>query len=194
MWIEHRWGSFANGEEGYEELDAPVAYRFGLKTWANWVDSTVNPNKTRVFFTTMSPTHMRSVSLYPHLLDITNLRFNNHIPLLCRSADWNNKDGIKCYNETKPVMKRGHWGTGSDKRIMNVVDSIVEKMKVPVTVINITQMSEHRVDAHSSVYTETQGKLLTDEQKADPLRYADCIHWCLPGVPDTWNQAFLAYL
>ncbi|RVW32521.1 Protein trichome birefringence-like 3 [Vitis vinifera] len=125
------------GEEGYEELDAPVAYR---------------------------------------------------------SADWNNKDGIKCYNETKPVMKRGHWGTGSDKRIMNVVDSIVEKMKVPVTVINITQMSEHRVDAHSSVYTETQGKLLTEEQKADPLRYADCIHWCLPGVPDTWNQAFLAYL
>lgn len=91
-------------------------------------------------------------------------------------------------------MKRGHWGTGSDKRIMNVVDSIVEKMKVPVTVINITQMSEHRVDAHSSVYTETQGKLLTEEQKADPLRYADCIHWCLPGVPDTWNQAFLAYL
>ncbi|KAL6336525.1 hypothetical protein AAG906_022466 [Vitis piasezkii] len=167
--IKSLWGSFANGEEGYEELDAPVAYRFGLKTWANWVDSTVNPNKTRVFFTTMSPTHMRS-------------------------ADWNNKDGIKCYNETKPVMKRGHWGTGSDKRIMNVVDSIVEKMKVPVTVINITQMSEHRVDAHSSVYTETQGKLLTEEQKADPLRYADCIHWCLPGVPDTWNQAFLAYL
>ena len=92
------------------------------------------------------------------------------------------------------MMKRGHWGTGSDKRIMDVVGNIMEKMKVPVTVINITQMSEHRVDAHTSVYTETLGKLLTEEQKADPLHYADCIHWCLPGVPDTWNQAFLAYL
>lgn len=61
--LELRWGSFANGEEGYEELDTPVAYRIGLKTWANWVDSTVNPNKTRVFFTTMSPTHTRSLSL-----------------------------------------------------------------------------------------------------------------------------------
>lgn len=62
--FEHRWGAFANGEEGYEELDAPVAYRLGLKTWANWVDSNINPNHTRVFFTTMSPTHMRFLSFY----------------------------------------------------------------------------------------------------------------------------------
>ncbi|XP_062165823.1 protein trichome birefringence-like 3 [Alnus glutinosa] len=163
------WGSFANGEEGYEELDTPIAYRIGLKTWANWVDSTVNPNHTRVFFTTMSPTHTRS-------------------------EDWNRKNGTKCFNETKPVMKRKHWGTGSDKRIMSVVTNVVEKMKVPVTVINITQISEYRIDAHASIYTETGGRLLTDEEKADPLHHADCIHWCLPGVPDTWNQIFLAHL
>ncbi|PON92212.1 Protein trichome birefringence-like [Trema orientale] len=167
--IKSLWGSFSNGDEGYEELDAPVAYRIGLKTWANWVDSTVNPNNTRVFFTTMSPTHQRS-------------------------ADWNNKEGIKCFNETKPVKKKGHWGSGSDKRIMKVVSDVVGRMKVPVSVINVTQISEYRVDAHSSVYTETGGKLLTEDQKADPLHHADCIHWCLPGVPDTWNQILLAHL
>lgn len=91
-------------------------------------------------------------------------------------------------------MKKGHWGTGSDKRIMSVVRSVIGKMKVPVTVVNITQLSEYRVDAHSSVYTEMLGRLLTDEQKADPMKFADCIHWCLPGVPDTWNQIFLASL
>lgn len=91
-------------------------------------------------------------------------------------------------------MKKKHWGTGSDKKIMSVVTNVVQKMKVPVTVINITQISEYRIDAHASVYTETGGKLLTDEQKADPLHHADCIHWCLPGVPDTWNQIFLAHL
>lgn len=77
---------------------------------------------------------------------------------------------------------------------MSVVSNVLEKMKFPVTVINVTQLSEHRIDAHTSVYTEVQGKLLTSEQKTDPLRYADCIHWCLPGVPDTWNQLLLAYL
>ena len=77
---------------------------------------------------------------------------------------------------------------------MDVVGSVVRKMKVPVTFLNITQLSEYRVEAHSSIYTEMGGKLLTDEQKADPLKFADCIHWCLPGVPDTWNQLFLANL
>ncbi|KAG8377039.1 hypothetical protein BUALT_Bualt09G0126600 [Buddleja alternifolia] len=167
--IKSLWGSFENGEEGYEELDAAVSYTIALKTWANWVDSNVNPNRTRVFFTTMSPTHQRS-------------------------ADWGNEKGIKCFNETRPVKKKGHWGTGSDKRIMSVVAGVVKRMKVPVTLINITQLSEYRIDAHSSIYTESGGKLLTEEEKADPLHYADCIHWCLPGVPDTWNQILYAHL
>lgn len=99
----------------------------------------------------------------------------------------------KCFNETKPVRKKKHWGTGSDKRIMSVVAKVVKKMKVPVTFINITQISEYRIDGHSAVYTETGGKLLTDEERTNPQN-ADCIHWCLPGIPDTWNQIFLAML
>ncbi|PIN18070.1 hypothetical protein CDL12_09265 [Handroanthus impetiginosus] len=167
--IKSLWGSFPNGQEGYQELDAPVSFTIGLKTWANWVDSNINPNKTRVFFTTMSPTHQRS-------------------------ADWGNEKGIKCFNETKPVRKRGHWGTGSDKGMMSTVASVVSRMKVAVTVLNITQLSEYRIDAHSSIYTESGGRLLTDEEKKDPLHYADCIHWCLPGVPDTWNRILYAHL
>ncbi|KAH7553858.1 hypothetical protein JRO89_XS12G0068000 [Xanthoceras sorbifolium] len=135
-----------------------------------------------------------------HWLGVDILVFNTYvwwmsgIRLKTFSKDWGNKDGLKCYNETKPVMKKKHWGSGSDKRMMSVVADIVHKMKVPVTFINVTQISEYRIDAHSSVYTETGGKLLTEEQKADPLRHADCIHWCLPGVPDTWNQIFFAHL
>ncbi|XP_031485259.1 protein trichome birefringence-like 3 isoform X2 [Nymphaea colorata] len=167
--INSLWGSFKNGEEGYEELDAPTAYMIGLKTWANWVDSTVDPNRTRVFFTTMSPTHMRS-------------------------ADWNKPQGIRCYNETTPMLQKGYWGSGSSVKIMGIVDRIVKRMKVPVTFINITQLSEHRKDGHTSVYTEFKGKIMTEEHWAQPQQYADCIHWCLPGVPDTWNQLLLTYL
>ncbi|WOL08498.1 protein trichome birefringence-like 3 isoform X1 [Canna indica] len=167
--IKSLWGSFDNGEEGYEELDVVVAYRISLKTWANWIDSTINPNSTRVFFSTVSPAHIRS-------------------------SDWHRKKGIKCYNESMPVMERGYWGSGSDRRMMEVVRSVVGRMKVPVTFLNITQLSEYRIDGHTSVYTEFQGKVLSDEQKANPKQYADCIHWCLPGVPDTWNRLFYAYL
>ncbi|CAH2074593.1 unnamed protein product [Thlaspi arvense] len=163
------WGSFGNGERGAEALDTHVAYRLGLKTWANWVDSTVDPNKTRVFFTTMSPTHSRS-------------------------ADWGKPNGTRCFNETKPVKDKRFWGTGSNKQMMKVVSSVVKHMTTHVTVINITQLSEYRIDAHTSVYTETGGKILTAEQRADPMSHADCIHWCLPGLPDTWNRILLAHL
>uniref|UniRef100_M1BNK7 Trichome birefringence-like C-terminal domain-containing protein n=1 Tax=Solanum tuberosum TaxID=4113 RepID=M1BNK7_SOLTU len=164
-----RWGEFENGEEGYEELETAVSYRVALRTWANWIDSTIDPSKTKVFFTTMSPSHQKN-------------------------KEWGNVNGIRCFNETRPVTKKGHWGTGSNKEMMNVVASVMRRMKVPVTVLNVTQLSEYRIDAHTSIYGELQGKLLTNEQRADPLHFADCIHWCLPGVPDTWNQLLFAYL
>ncbi|OWM81747.1 protein trichome birefringence-like 3 [Punica granatum] len=174
-YIKSLWGSFANGEDGYEELERTAAYRISLRTWANWLDSSINPNRSRVFFTTISPTHMRS-------------------------EDWNHIGGIKCYNETKPTKKlkrRMRWGgsnAGYGYRMTDVLSSVVSRMKINVTFINITEMSEYRVDAHTSVYGERSDELLTDEQRADPLQYADCIHWCLPGVPDTWNHILYAYL
>ncbi|KAE9445193.1 hypothetical protein C3L33_22909, partial [Rhododendron williamsianum] len=51
---------------------------------------------------------------------------------MSRSADWNHEDGIKCYDKTKPVMKKGHWGTGSNKAMMRVVADVVEKMRDPI--------------------------------------------------------------
>ncbi|KAK4802262.1 hypothetical protein SAY86_000465 [Trapa natans] len=175
-YVKSLWGSFPNGEDGYEELERTAAYRIALRTWANWVDSTIDPNRTRVFFTTMSPTHMRS-------------------------EDWNHKDGIKCYNETSPAKKlkrRMQWGGSRSSsysyRMTDVIASIVERMRINVTFINITELSEYRVDAHTSVYGERSEELLSEEKRDDPLQFADCIHWCLPGVPDTWNHILYSYL
>lgn len=116
----------------------------------------------------------------------------------CRSSDWNNNDrdiGNKCYNETQPVMEKGYIGFGTDKRIMWVVEDVVGRMKVVVSILNITQMSEYRKDGHASVYTDYGGKRSTmEKQTSDPKQYADCIHWCLPGLPDVWNQLLYSFL
>ncbi|XP_073005985.1 protein trichome birefringence-like 13 isoform X1 [Typha latifolia] len=47
-------------------------------------------------------------------------------------------------------------------------------------VLDITHMSEFRADAHPSV---TGGK-----------KHEDCMHWCLPGITDTWNDLLVANL
>lgn len=77
---------------------------------------------------------------------------------------------------------------------MEIIDDILHELKIDVTFLNITQLSEYRKDAHTTVFGERRGKLLTKEQRADPKNFADCIHWCLPGLPDTWNEILYAYL
>lgn len=77
---------------------------------------------------------------------------------------------------------------------MGTIKNVLGKLKVNVRLLNITQLSEFRKDGHTSVYGERKGKLLTREQRSDPKTYADCIHWCLPGVPDTWNEILYGHL
>ena len=115
---------------------------------------------------------------------------NNFTTKFChRSLDWENPDGVKCALETIPITNLSMpLNVGTDRRLFVVASNVTRSMKVPVHFINITTLSEYRKDGHTAVYTIRQGKMLTPEQQADPATYADCIHWCLPGVPDTWNE------
>ncbi|CAI0420472.1 unnamed protein product [Linum tenue] len=47
-------------------------------------------------------------------------------------------------------------------------------MRFPVYLQDITSMSALRRDGHPSVYRKDIS--------------SDCSHWCLPGVPDIWNE------
>ncbi|XP_072087126.1 protein trichome birefringence-like 28 [Arachis hypogaea] len=158
-----RRGSFDEGSTEYDEVARPIAYRRVLKTWSKWVEDNIDPNRTKVFFNSMSPLHIRS-------------------------GDWNNPDGTKCAKETTPILNTSSPQVGTDRRLFVIANNVTQSMKVPVNFINITTLSEFRKDAHTSIYTIRQGKLLTAEQQANPATFADCIHWCLPGLPDTWNE------
>nr|GMC92881.1 protein ESKIMO 1-like [Ipomoea batatas] len=163
-------GSFDEGATEYDEVDRPVAYRKVLSTWSKWVDKNVDPNRTQVFFMSMSPLHIKSL-------------------------DWENPNGIKCAKETTPILNTSMpLNVGTDYRLFSIASNITGTIKKPVHFINITKLSEYRKDAHTSVHTIRQGKMLTPEQQADPNTYADCIHWCLPGLPDTWNEFLYSHI
>ncbi|KAK3036284.1 hypothetical protein RJ639_031256 [Escallonia herrerae] len=151
-----------------QEYNVTTAYRLALETWANWVEASINPDTQKVFFMSMSPTHLWS-------------------------REWKAGSDGNCFSESRPIQ-RSYWGSGSNLDIMGIVKDVLGHVKVDVRLLNITQLSEYRKDGHTSVYGERKGKLLTKEQRSDPKTYADCIHWCLPGVPDTWNEIFYALL
>ncbi|KAG6483516.1 hypothetical protein ZIOFF_060164 [Zingiber officinale] len=157
-------GSFRRGSREYDLVDRPVAYRRVMATWASWVQRNLDPKKTMVIFMSLSPNHMRS-------------------------KDWGNPKGVKCAMETMPIANASQTARlGTDWRLFRAEEEATRAMRFPAAFINITKLSQFRKDAHTSVHTLRQGKLLTAEQQRDPATYADCIHWCLPGLPDTWNE------
>ncbi|KAK6919677.1 PC-Esterase, partial [Dillenia turbinata] len=57
-----------------------------------------------------------------------------------------------------------------------VVRRVLRRMSKPIYLLDITALSQLRKDGHPSSFGHGGRHAL------------DCSHWCLPGVPDTWNQ------
>uniref|UniRef100_A0ACD5X0G8 Uncharacterized protein n=1 Tax=Avena sativa TaxID=4498 RepID=A0ACD5X0G8_AVESA len=158
------WDYIGEGGQYSEDMDRMVAFQRGMTTWASWVDLNVDPAKTRVFFQSMSPTHYSS-------------------------KDWPNPVSKNCYGETIPTT--GLNSTAPPTGQQQVIKSVLQGMKSPVRLLDITALSAMRKDAHPSVYSGDY----SSAQRANPgAGSADCSHWCLPGLPDTWNQLFYTML
>ncbi|KAE8706665.1 Tracheary element differentiation-related 7 [Hibiscus syriacus] len=71
---------------------------------------------------------------------------------------------------------------GRDQSIFSeTIFDVVKNMIVPITILQVTSMSAFWRDAHVGGWS-------------DNLLVPDCSHWCLPGLPDVWNEIFLLYL
>ncbi|XAR55786.1 hypothetical protein NMG60_11035988 [Bertholletia excelsa] len=164
-------GHFGSPHASYKEVNALRAYKMALKTWSNWVATHLNPNTTQLFFVSMPATHSRA-------------------------QDWGMPERVNCLNETEPILEERYSGSGSDPKMMQVAEGAVRGLRrrgMKIEILNITQLSEYRKDAHPTIYKK-QWHPLTKEQLSDPRNYADCTHWCLPGVPDVWNELLHLYI
>lgn len=69
----------------------------------------------------------------------------------------------------------------------------LETRGLRIQYINITQLSDKRKEAHPSIYRK-HWKKPSKEELSNPSTYSDCVHWCLPGVPDVWNEFLYAHI
>lgn len=71
---------------------------------------------------------------------------------------------------------------GRDQSVFSdTVLDVVKNVTIPTNVLNVTYMAAFRSDAHVGNWS--------DNPSID-----DCSHWCLPGVPDMWNEIILSQL
>lgn len=140
---------FQDGSTNSKDMDRLAAYYKGMTTWGKWVDLNVDPLKTKVFFQGISPTHYMG-------------------------KEWGSSSR-NCYGELQPI-EGGSYPAGLPEAQV-VLNKVLSSIKKPVTLLDVTTLSQLRKDAHPSSYSDSG---------------VDCSHWCVPGLPDTWNQLMYA--
>jgi hypothetical protein len=77
-------------------------------------------------------------------------------------------------------------GVNKDARTVNAVTEEALAGSSGIRLVNLTYMSEFRADAHPAAWLGKKGVVAAYGQ--------DCMHWCLPGVPDTWVDVMAAQI
>lgn len=155
------WDYIQVGNEIYKDMDRMVAFERALNTWANWMNTNYNPNKTKAFFQGISPSHYNG-------------------------TDWREARAKSCLGQKLPVL--GSIYPGGMPPALAILKKVIAKVNnnnnnnnPVITLLDITNLSLLRKDGHPSVYGLGG-------------RSMDCSHWCLAGVPDTWNQILYNFL
>ncbi|KAL3626231.1 Protein trichome birefringence-like 10 [Castilleja foliolosa] len=115
----------------------------------------------------------------------TQVFFRTYAPVHFRGGDW--RSGGTCHKETLPelgstIVPSNTWTK------YNIFAQLIasHSHSRALDVLNITHMTSRRKDGHSSLY------YLGPKAGLASIHKQDCSHWCLPGVPDAWNELLYA--
>ncbi|GFP91792.1 protein trichome birefringence-like 34 [Phtheirospermum japonicum] len=164
------WGSFGNPNSTKKIVKQNLRpFEIALSTWSDWLEMNINRTKTKLFFMSPSP---------------------------YRPGDTVWGTDHNCYQETEPNINATYWASTANRDMMRIAKSTIDKLEqrgLKVEYLNITELSAYREDAHPTTNRMFWRTLNRDELNST-TRFTDCLHWCLPGVPDVWNQILYAYI
>ncbi|CAI0382462.1 unnamed protein product [Linum tenue] len=102
----------------------------------------------------------------------TKVFFQDISPTHYDGREWN-QPSQTCSGQTQPFF--GVRYPAGMPPAWAVVNKVFSRIKIrPVYLMDVTGMSLYRKDAHPGSYSGLHSG-------------TDCSHWCLPGLPDTWN-------
>ncbi|CAA3013013.1 Hypothetical predicted protein, partial [Olea europaea subsp. europaea] len=176
-----------------------LIFNTGHSLWKWWAPSKFDPVKSPMLFFEKGipvippvPPHVGLDMVLSHMISFVEkkarptaiLIFRTQSPRHFEGGDWD--QGGSCPRlqplapqEVEELFSLKSNGTNMEARLVN--QHLYKALKGSVfRILDITQMSEYRADAHPSA--------------AGGKKHNDCMHWCLPGLTDTWNDLFITQL
>ncbi|PON69376.1 Trichome birefringence-like family [Parasponia andersonii] len=106
-------------------MNSLVAYKKALRTWAQWVDSNIDPRVNKVFFQGISPDHVNG-------------------------KEWGEPMVKICEGQSGPVGGSSY--PGGPHLAEKILEEVLRSVSKPVHLLNVTTFSQLRKDGHPSVY------------------------------------------
>ncbi|KAK9085796.1 hypothetical protein Sjap_026207 [Stephania japonica] len=110
----------------------------------------------------------------------TSIFFQGVSPDHSNGIDWGEPKANNCLGRSVPFDKSTY--PAGQHPAETILKKVLNQLTKPVYLLDVTKLSQLRIDGHPSAYGFSSKK------------FPDCSHWCLAGVPDTWNQLLYASL
>ena len=138
-------------------------------------------------------TILTALGTHPNYTGLTIVR--SFSPDHYEGGAWNT--GGSCTGKTKPlaageIIENGFTNIMHDKQVSGfsrAIKKITNKSKMRL--MDITRVFEYRHDGHPGPYRNTDPNKLTKRGPDGKPPPQDCLHWCMPGPVDTWNELVL---
>ncbi|KAL7107260.1 hypothetical protein ACP275_06G043200 [Erythranthe tilingii] len=133
-------------------------------------------------------TILTSMGTHPNYTGLTILR--SFSPDHYEGGAWNT--GGSCTGKVSPaseLVENGFTNIMHEKQV-NGFNSAVKKMnnKSRMKLMDITEAFSYRHDGHPGPYRSPDPNKITKRGPGGKPPPQDCLHWCMPGPVDTWNE------
>ncbi|XP_008784007.1 protein trichome birefringence-like 36 [Phoenix dactylifera] len=155
--------------------------------WSSWDYYKVGGR----LFTGLNPmvAYERGLTTWANWVDLNLDPRRTRVIFRSVSPQHSRENGWQCYKQREPLVGLGHRPRVPWQLV--VLREVLRKTSFPVYLLDVTRMSAVRRDGHPSIY----GRAADAQGRQDTAAWtSDCSHWCLPGVPDAWNEMLYALL
>lgn len=166
----------------------------GGQLW--WPDKTRHMKVNNVdAFGISVETIITALATHPKYKGITIVR--SYSPDHYEGGAWNT--GGSCTGKTRPIadgelVKNEYTNVMHQKQVTgfnNALKKAANNSNSKVVLMDITEVFGYRHDGHPGPYRSPDPNKITKRGPDGRPPPQDCLHWCMPGPVDTWNELVL---